>query len=170
METQAQFHAKIGTKKPLAQVESLGARKITTQAQSKKKKKIDLPWLKMVLCSPPYLHRLCTWATIEPYVWSLRAWHPGTRPHTHTSTIFPSEWIYSWNVFKYVNPKMLLLPNQCNHIWNSASACLRQFLCFWWYLVTWVLWAAQHLVYQERSAKHPFRGTWFNLRGCCCWE
>lgn len=43
METQAQFHAKIGTKKPLAQVESLGARKITTQAQSKKKKKIDLP-------------------------------------------------------------------------------------------------------------------------------
>lgn len=43
METQAQFHAKIGTKKPLAQVESLGARKITTQAQSKKINKIDLP-------------------------------------------------------------------------------------------------------------------------------
>lgn len=33
-----------------------------------------------------------------------------------------------------------------------------KFSCFWQYFVTWVLWAAQHLVDQKRSAKHPFLG------------
>lgn len=50
--------------------------------------------------------------------------HSGMLPHTHAHYVSVSLPICSWKMLKYVNVKMFLLPNQCNHIWNSASACL----------------------------------------------
>lgn len=168
MEKQAQFHAKMGPKKPLAPVESLGARKLTHRQHHTQKR---LTLIKNGIVLPLSLHWLDSWKKKKAVRFIYK--RSGMHPHTHAHFVSISLAKLLLENVQICKCNMFLLPNQCNHIWNSASACLRWFSCFWGCLVTWVLWAAATFGIsgeKKSSAKHPCPGMWFNLRGCCCWE